>query len=130
MFNSGSRTTIAARSNCLVPDQANDACLYIPSPLEKPSKANFIILSSIRSSIHAMAFRKYKLVHKLRDVTAIRNLHCLLWQPIWYAKMVVHCRILQVTVSKSIKPVITSKLHRKMTKYEEKVHVFLTKAHN
>ena len=43
-------------------------------------------------------------------------------------KLVVHCRILQVTVSRSIKPVITSKLQRKMTKYEEKVHVFLTKA--
>ena len=47
--------------------------------------------------------------------------------PVWYPKMVVHCRILQVTVSRSIKPVITSELHRKM-KYEEKVHVFLTKA--
>ena len=43
-------------------------------------------------------------------------------------KMVVHCRILQATVSRSIKPVITSKLQRKMTKYEEKVHVSLTKA--
>ena len=37
-------------------------------------------------------------------------------------------RILEVTVSRSIKPVITSKLQRKMTKYEEKLHVFLTKA--
>ena len=45
-----------------------------------------------------------------------------------YTKMVVHCRILQATVSKSIKPVVTSKLQRKMTKDEEKVHVFLTKA--
>ena len=31
------------------------------------------------------------------------------------------------TVSRSIKPVITSKLQRRMTKYEEKVLVFLTK---
>ena len=49
-------------------------------------------------------------------------------QSAWYTKMVVHCRILQATVSRSIKPVITSKLQRKMTKYEERVHVFLTKA--
>ena len=55
----------------------------------------------------------------------VGNLHCLLWQPVWYAKMVVHCQMLQVTVSRSIKPVITSK---NMTKYEEKVHLFLTKA--
>ena len=31
-------------------------------------------------------------------------------------------------MSRSIKPVTTSKLQRKMTKYEEKVLVFLTKA--
>ena len=57
-----------------------------------------------------------------------KNLHCPLWQPVWYTKMVVHCRILQATVSWSTKPVITSKLQRKMTKYEEKAHVSLTKA--
>ena len=49
------------------------------------------------------------------------NLCHLLWQPVWYAKMVVHCQILQVTVSRSTKSVITQK-------YEEKVHTFLTKA--
>ena len=37
-------------------------------------------------------------------------------------------KFLQLTVSRSIKTVITSNLQRKMTKYEEKVLVFLTKA--
>ena len=57
---------------------------------------------------------------------AIKNLHCSLGQPVWYAKIVVHCRILQVIVS--TKSVITSKIHRKRMKYDEKVHAFLTKA--
>ena len=56
------------------------------------------------------------------DQSCNQNLHCLLWQPVWYTEMVVHCRILHVTVSRSIKPVIIPQ------NYTEKFYVFLTKA--
>ena len=42
-------------------------------------------------------------------------------------QMVVHCRTFQVTVSRSMKPAITSKLHRKINDEEKSFHKLVLK---